>query len=350
MKAYKNFKPDYRNIVDCAYNRKPKRIPLYDHSIDDGIAQRVTGRKFPDPAVDLDGYFREYCGAQRDLGYDAVEFEGCITRVLPNGGALAHPRPGWIDSPEKFRDYPFGKIKDLYAAAFRPQFAALQRQMPEGMRAIGGVGNGVFEIAQDLCGFEGLCVLKYDEPGIYEGIFVKIGDMMVEIWEWFLNEFPDLFCVVRFGDDLGYKSNTMLPAEDIVKHIIPQYKRIVDLVHKRNKPFLLHSCGNIFNVMPDIIRIAKIDAKHSNEDQIAPFGAWVEKYGGKIGNFGGVDTDRLVAMDNEKLAALVADVYNMAAAKDGGFAIGSGNSIPYYTDPEKYLIMINTVRRLRGDT
>lgn len=36
------------------------------------------------------------------------------------------------------------------------------------------------------------------------------------------------------------------------------------------------SC-QLFDVMDDIINIAKIDAKHSNEDQIAPFPVWVEK-------------------------------------------------------------------------
>ena len=30
-------------------------------------------------------------------------------------------------------------------------------------------------------------------------------------------------------------------------------------------------------------------------------------------------------------------------------AIGSGNSIPDYVDPEKYMLMVETVRKWRGD-
>ena len=346
----KNFQPDYRNIEACAFNKRPERIPLYEHNFDAGILEKVSGRKFahcfPD---DLNGFFQGYCLAQRDLGYDAVTFEGCIISVLPNGGALGRPQPGYIDGADKFKGYPFDKIKDFYIARFKPQFDALQRNMPQGMKAIGGVGNGVFEIAQDLCGFEGLCMIKYDEPEMYADLFAKIGDTMYGIWEWFLSEYPGLYCVVRFGDDLGYKSNTMLAAGDIKRHIIPQYKRIVDLAHKHNKPFLLHSCGNIFPVMDELISEAGIDAKHSNEDQIATFDVWVNKYGNKIGNFGGIDTDCLVSMDNKALAELVTRTYNMADKKNGGFAIGSGNSIPYYVNPEKYLLMVNTVRKLRGE-
>ena len=343
------FKPDYRNIEQCAYNRKPKRIPLYEHNISAEMLERVSGTSFAHLyTTDPDGYFKAFCFAQKDLGYDCVTYEGCIAPVLPNGGALAHPRPGYIDDAEKFASYPFDKVKDLYIAEYKPRFDALKRQMPEGMKGIGGVGNGVFENVQDLCGFEGLCMLKYDEPEVYADIFCKVGDMMYGIWEWFLTEYPDLYCVVRFGDDLGYKSNTMLPVGDIREHIVPQYKRIIDLVHKHNKPFLLHSCGNIFSVMDDLIA-AGINGKHSNEDQIALFNVWVEKYGKQIGNFGGIDTDHLVSLANDKLEALVTDTYNMACAKDGGFAIGSGNSIPPYVNAEKYLIMVNTVRKLRGD-
>ena len=43
--------------------------------------------------------------------------------------------------------------------------------------------------------------------------------------------------------------------------------------------------------MDDLIDEAKIDAKHSNEDQIDPFSVWVQRYGNKIGNLGGIDTE-----------------------------------------------------------
>lgn len=33
------FKPDYRNVVDCAYNREPKRVPLYEHNISPNIME-----------------------------------------------------------------------------------------------------------------------------------------------------------------------------------------------------------------------------------------------------------------------------------------------------------------------
>ena len=80
----------------------------------------------------------------------------------------------------------------------------------------------------------------------------------------------------------------MLEPEIICHHILPQYKRVIDQVHLSGKKFLLHSCGNIFPLMEDILNLG-IDAKHSNEDQIAPFRVWIDKYSQRIGLFGGFD-------------------------------------------------------------
>ena len=118
--------------------------------------------------------------------------------------------------------------------------------MPEGMLAIGGVGNGVFEIVQDLVGLEYLCYMKIDDEDLYRDMFRKVGDLLVEVWGQFLTEFGDVYCVCRFGDDLGFKSATLLSETDVKELIVPQYKRVVDLVHRAGKPFLLHSCGCIF--------------------------------------------------------------------------------------------------------
>jgi uroporphyrinogen decarboxylase len=221
--------------------------------------------------------------------------------------------------------------------------------MPQGMKGIGGVGNGIFECVQDVVGFEDLCYIKEDDPELYKALFSKVGDLLAEIWKQFLPRFGSLFCVCRMGDDLGYKSNTLLSAEDIRSLVIPQYRKVVDLVHAAGLPFLYHSCGNLFVVMDDIISGAGIDAKHSNEDVIAPYSKWIDDYGSKIGNFGGLDTDVLCDSSPVDLVSYTTGIYKLCEKKGHGTAIGSGNSIPDYVSPERYCLMIETVRKLRQD-
>ncbi len=344
------FKPNYQNIVDACLNKKPARIPLYDHSIAPVIIERLTGKAFADKInTDKDEYFKHYCNFFKDYGYDTVTYEANTTLILPNGGALTHNNEGCIKNREDFEKYPFDKVCDIYFEKYSENFHALRKNMPDGMLGIGGVGNGIFECVQDIVGYEELCYIRADDEELFADLFKKIGDVMVEIWTRFLKEFGDLYCVCRMGDDLGFNTATLLDPEDIRKHIIPQYKRVIKVIHDAGKPFLLHSCGAIFEVMPDLIHEAKIDSKHSNEDAICDYAEWITKYGDKIGNFGGIDTDVICGINTADVEEYTTRVYRLIEAKAGGGAIGSGNSIPNYVEPQKYLTMMNTVRKLRGD-
>ena len=345
------FEPDYHHILDAACNRVPARLPLYEHLITPKQMEKVLGVPFAHlhggDGADKDTYFRQYCRFFREMGYDTVSFECCVTGVLPGGGALGGHKKGVISSWEGYEKYPWERVEERYFAAFAPCFEALRRNMPEGMKAIGGVGNGVFECVQDLVGYMALCYLREDEPELYDALFQRTGQLLLDIWKRFLREYGDIYCVCRFGDDLGFKSNTLLPSEDIRRCIVPAYREIIAEVHRAGKPFLLHSCGCIFNVMEDLIE-AGIDAKHSNEDQIAPFPEWVERYGDRIGNFGGIDTDAVCRLPKEEMETYIRNVIETCQGH-GGFAFGSGNSIPDYVPLDQYLCMVNCVRRPRGE-
>ena len=347
----KDFVPDYTNTVKAANNIEVGRIPLYEHIISVGKMEEITndcfGGLWNGDRADKVEFFRRYCNFWKNMGYDTVSYECCIGGSLPGGGALGGHIKGVIQTREDFEKYPWDEIPDRHMAWAGQHFDMLREAMPEGMKAVGGIGNGVFECVQELTGYMDLCYIREDDPELYADLFKKIGDISAEIWERFLREYSDLFCVMRFGDDLGFKSTTLLPPEDIREHVIPQYKRIIDLVHRANRPFLLHSCGCIFNVMDDLIA-AGINAKHSNEDQIAYFPEWVEKYGDRIGNFGGIDTDAVCRLDKAELREYITDVIGQCRGH-GGFAWASGNSIPDYVPAEGYLNMVEIVRELRGE-
>ena len=346
------FQPDYRNLVLAATNQSTPRLPLYEHIISENVMEEILGRPFADlykgDCADRREFFRSYTDFFLRMGYDTVSFERCIGAVMPGSGALGGHQPGVIKTREDFEGYPWESIPDMYFDAYGPDFELLRKTMPPGMKAVGGPGNGVFELVQDVVGFEQLCYIRIDDPDLYTDLFAAVGHMMETIWRRFLKEYGDIYAVCRFGDDLGFKTATLLPPQDISMHIVPQYKRIVDTVHAYGKPFLLHSCGNIFELMDEIIAVAKIDAKHSNEDAIAPFSTWLERYGHLIGNFGGVDMDVICQYDEKTIREYVRDVLRYSQGWDG-VAIGTGNSVPDYVPASGYLAMIETVREFRGE-
>ncbi len=349
------FKPNYQNIVNAASNKKTDRIPLYEHSIDPGIMEKITGQSvayiYESLSLDvLRNRMYNFVNFWKEMCYDTVTWESCVTTVLVGSGSLGGHKPGVIKTRSDFERYPWHSIIDRFFERWAVHYEVLREVMPENMMAIGGVGNGVFECVQDLVGFEQLCLIRYDDPILYQDLFKTIGNVLYGIWKKFLCEYGDIFCVCRFGDDLGYKGGTMLAEEDIRSLLMPEYVKIINLVHQYNKPFLLHSCGNIFSIMDEIIQVVRIDAKHSNEDVIAPFTKWVELYGPKIGNFGGIEMNVLCQNSPSEIKSYVNDVLTkVTAMKNGGFAIGSGNSIPNYIPIEGYLSMINAVKQFREE-
>ncbi|HBE76302.1 MAG TPA: hypothetical protein DDW65_00745, partial [Firmicutes bacterium] len=343
----REFTPDYTNVVKAAKNITPPRIPLYEHHISEAVMEEILGVPFAHLLNEGENgkreYFRNFSRFFKEMGYDTVSMERGIAGIMPGSGALTAHKPGVIKTRADFEQYPWDEVPDLFFTSYADDFRILGEEMPAGMKAIGGPGYGIFESVQDIVSYTELCYISADDPELYADLFKTVGDVFVKIWSEFLRRYADTYCVCRFGDDLGFKSATLIPPAAIRKHIIPQHKRVIDLVHSYGKPFLLHSCGKIFDIMDDMINVAGIDAKHSNEDQIAPFSEWVDRYGDRIGNFGGIDTDHLCSKSPQEIKKIVKDVYEYSKTK-GGFAIGSGNSIPNYVPAEGYLAMVEAVR------
>jgi uroporphyrinogen decarboxylase len=347
-----SFEPDYTHIVDAALNRPTRRLPLYEHGFAPNVVEAILEQEVSsllegDLNDKTEGY-RRICRFAAQHGYDAIPFE-CLTTNLVQGaaGLMGHADP-LLNSLEDVNAYPWDTLPDRYMERFRSDFDALRAALPAGMKAVGGVGNGLLEVAQDFVPFEHLAYLRVDDPEAYALLFQRIGEALHVIWDRVLSEYRDTFAVCRIGDDLGFRSSTLIAPEDIRAYIVPRYKEIVALIHRHGAPFLLHSCGRIYDVMDDLIDVVGIDAKHSNEDAIDPFRVWLEKYGGRIGNFGGIEMNVLCLNTETEIKAYVREVLEYAADYDG-VAIGSGNQISSYVPPAGFIAMTEAVREFRGE-
>ena len=342
------FRPDYRNMLAVLENRKPPRLPVYEHIISEKIMEQVLGAEFADleesDGADLEHYFTQYCRFWQEMTYDTVSYEYCITRILPGPGAIRGGR-GPLQTRQDFERYPWGELADRYWQAAERKFDMLRRCLPPGMKALGGVGNGVFEISEDLVGYEYLAYLHADDPDLYVDLYQHIGDLMVEIWRRFLERYGDVFAICRFGDDLGFKTATLVSPKILRTYVLPQYKRVIEMIRGAGKPFLWHSCGNIFAVMDDVIALG-INAKHSNEDVIAPYERWIERYNDRIGLLGGIDVDVLCRTDPQEIFERVFELGTRYRGMAKGYALGSGNSIPDFVPLDGYLAMIRAAQEI----
>ncbi|MDD3663297.1 MAG: uroporphyrinogen decarboxylase family protein [Candidatus Pacebacteria bacterium] len=197
--------------------------------------------------------------------------------------------------------------------------------------------GGVLENAIALTGYENLCFMIKDNEPLAKAIFDKVGSILVRYYE--ICAPFDTVGALMSNDDWGFKGQTMLSTEDMRKYVFGWHKKIVEKIHERNKPAILHSCGDLGKVMDDVIDDMKFDAKHSYEDNIMPVEKIYDLYSERIAILGGIDMDFLCREEPEMIFNRSYEMLEKSTV-NGGYALGSGNSIPCYVPHKNFYSMI----------
>lgn len=204
--------------------------------------------------------------------------------------------------------------------------------------------GGVLECSEWLMGYEQLCFALMDDPPFCEELFRRIEEVYTAMYTTMASIDRVGACVI--SDDLGFKTQTLISAADLRKYVLPVHKHLAGIVHDAGKPCILHSCGNLSEIMEDIIEDVKIDAKHSYEDAILPVEEAKRLYGSRLAILGGLDVDRLCRCSEQEVRGHTRRLVTELGA-DGGYALGSGNSIAAYVPISNYLAMLDEGWRMR---
>ncbi|MGI6704793.1 MAG: uroporphyrinogen decarboxylase family protein [Clostridia bacterium] len=353
--------PDFQLLEDVLLRKGiPCRVPLYEHFVDQEIIEAVMGWDFSK----MDRGTREgelkvwekIIEFYRQMGYDYVPLEMAPrfasrgTLIGEDTALYSRGQRGWVDE----HGGPIQSWEDLERKEYWPDveeafdyelFQAIADLVPKDMKIIGGASGGPFEHASFLMGLTKLCMAIYDDPDFVACFFEKIGKTLVGVAERLVK--LDAVGAYRFGDDLGFKTATMLSPEILRKYVFPWQKKVVEVVHEAGKPFVLHSCGNLEMIMEDLIEDVGIDAKHSYEDVIMPVAEAKKRWGDRIAILGGIDVDYLCRHTPAEIKEYTKKVLD-ACAPGGGYAAGSGNTIANYVPVESYLAMLEAVREFNG--
>ena len=213
----------------------------------------------------------------------------------------------------------------------------LSTYLPDGMKLLGFSNGGVLENATDIVGFEKLCELYLMDPELCSEIFRNIGERLIQFYSIVASMDSVGACVVN--DDWGFKTQTMFPPEMMESYVFPYIRKIVEVIHSYGKPAILHSCGNVKGIMDVIIDDLKLDGKHSFEDGIYPVEEALDWWSDRIAIMGGIDVDFLARKTPEEIYRRSLRLLEKTSVT-GGYALGSGNSIPEFVPVENYLAMI----------
>jgi uroporphyrinogen decarboxylase len=247
---------------------------------------------------------------------------------------------GAIQSWEDFERYSWPSVAEM---DFFP-FEYLNAHLPEGMGLVTCHAGGIFEHLSQIMSLEGLCLALYDQPELVNAVTDRVGELMVGFYRHLLD--LDRVAAIFQGDDMGFRTATLVAPSDLRRLALPWHKRFAALAHGKGIPYFLHSCGNVATIMEDLIESVGIDGKHSFEDAIMPVEAFQKEYGDRIACLGGVDVDILASKSTAEVRRRTRFLIETCGSR-GRYAVGSGNSIPSYVPVENFLAMVDEANAVR---
>ena len=327
--------PDFNNILQVLQGKKPSRPTLFEFFMNMDVYRLVAGDPpSGDDPVQMIAYLARAFAA---CGYDYVTTGGSDL-LFPTGDTEYRETKSLnahacIENREDFERYPWPDPD-------KADYSRLEKAapyLPGNMKIMASSPDGLLENVINIVGYDNLCLMLYDDPELVRDIFDRVGSILLRHYE--ISASFDTVGILMINDDWGFNSQPMLSPAQMREYAFPWHKKMVEVAHKHGKPAVLHSCGQLESVMEDIIEDMKFDGKHSYQDNILPVEDAYRRWGGRIAILGGLDVDFLVRSEPEEITARARRMLEMAEEK-GGYALGSGNSIPSYIPPEHYFAML----------
>ncbi len=324
--------PNFANLLRVLRCEAPERPTLFEFFLNDRLYRRLAGAQWSE-GTGLRAHNANMVAAFLRAGYDYATVRGSSFHFPGGEQASAQTislnEGNVITDRASFAAYP-------WAMPDPAEYESLRAELPAGLQYIVCGPGGVLENVIALVGYDNLCLLLADDPGLVEEIFAAVGTRLVRHYALAVRYDTVGACISN--DDWGFKTQTMLSIADMRKYVFPWHARIVEAIHAGGKPAILHSCGNLEAVMEDIISQMRYDGKHSFEDVIEPIEAAYDRWGGRIALLGGIDVDFICRATP---AEIHARSRAMLARGTRGYALGTGNSVPAYIDDDKYFAMIS---------
>ncbi|MGI6207875.1 MAG: uroporphyrinogen decarboxylase family protein [Anaerolineae bacterium] len=279
----------------------------------------------------LDNHLRAVVGA--NLGTPGPE-EGCLVRDLHGTLWRTDRRPVHLEEPAlkkpSLEGYTFPSMDEVFPEGQLEASRQAAEKLRERYFVYAGIGFGLFERTWTLRSFNEALMDAAAEPDFYDELVERICQHQLELLDRVL-ELP--IDGIRFSDDWGYQRGVLLGTERWRRFIKPRLARLYQRVHDAGKYALSHCCGNVADIVPDLIEI-KLDCLESIQPEAMDPYELKRLYGDKIAFWGGLGSQSTIPFGTP--AAIKAEVERLCRemGRGGGYILGPAKSLQPETSTE----------------
>jgi len=336
-------RPDIETFLKTLKRGKGLYVPLCELGVHPKIKERFLGRPIITLKDEIEFSYKagyDYIKIQPEVDFNPAKIGlGNKTTIKEDGSVQikwANESEGVIRTMEEFERYVFPRIEEI--GYF--QLEQVRTLLPDGMGVIGQYGD-IFTMTWEMMGFQNFSMALFEQPELINRLNEKLGSIVLSMFEVFAQS--ENVDILWFTDDIAYTNNLLMSPEILDKYFFPWLKNIGDLARRYQKPLMYHTDGVLWDVLNRIVECG-VDALHPIEPKAMKITDVKKKYGDRLCLIGHVDVDLLCRGSQADIFEKVRENIE-CAGYNGGYCVGSGNSIPEYVNYENYLALLEASKR-----
>lgn len=270
---------------------------------------------------------------------------GCLWGNLGTGlgQVIEHPLEDWKNISKYI--FPDSHIESRFRNAKEKIAKYSDRYL------LGSLGITGFNKMFLLRGFENLLCDIYQN----ERRFNFLADKVLEFENGIIEEFSDLnLDGIIFFDDWGTENSLMINPEMWRQLFKPRYKEQFSLIHQKRMAVFFHSCGSVWDIIPDLIEIG-VDVLNLEQplifgtDKIDGIKRLAREFGGKVCFLTNADSQRTLNQGTPQEVKEEVERLVRAFSKYKGGLIGLADATADhgFIPPENIEAMIQTFEKYR---
>lgn len=177
----------------------------------------------------------------------------------------------------------------------REECLRLVKSAPQDRAIMGALWSCQF---QDTCaafGMENAMIQMLVAPEMVKAVTNRILDFYLKANEIFFEATKGYLDAILIGDDVGGQTGLIVSCKDLRDFVLPGARLLTEQAHSYGVKVIYHSCGSIFEFIPDLIKIG-VDAIHPIQAMAKNMepSRLKENFGSQVSFVGGVDVQHLM--------------------------------------------------------
>jgi uroporphyrinogen decarboxylase len=202
------------------------------------------------------------------------------------------------------------------------------------------LGFTLFERAWTLAGMENILMAMATDKPFINRLLDRILEFNLAVIEHACAHDIDIF---RFGDDWGHQRGVLMGPALWREFIKPRFRQMCQLVKSKGKLTMLHCCGKVDELFPDMIECA-LDIFNPFQPEVMSVYKMKARYGSALTFYGGISIQRSLPFGTvQQVKDEVRRLLNLIG-ENGGYIASPSHDIPRDARPENIAAMIEVLQ------